>query len=438
MEGNRDEALRCLGLARAALSRGDSDRGRVFLAKAQRLYHTAQAAALLVELDKAEWKNRHWENQRAFHHHHYHTAHSGPDPANLNGTSAKSYPNCRTTGEISTERSYTAEQLYGVQRINGCRNMYEVLGVSRDVSDDDLKRAYRKLALKFHPDKNHAPGATEAFKAIGCAYSLLSSAEKRHLYDLRANEREQRMGAEDGAGGPGTAGRASHGANWGGRYAGSGRHSGRPRFNYDPDPDISPEELFNMFFGHAFQSARSQAYENNRPRQSARNPPSPNKRSLGDMTGVLQFLPLVLLIVVSVLGQFMVSRPTYSLAPNPSLGHTVHRRTQRLGVSYFVSDDAQIHTDKRTPAVAENDDDGDEAWGRGKAIPEAWRRLEQSVEDDYVGGLRSSCQRERQYKSELLYKAKVYRDERYLALAESMRTDSCDTLERLSQHFRGG
>uniref|UniRef100_S4RF41 DnaJ heat shock protein family (Hsp40) member B14 n=1 Tax=Petromyzon marinus TaxID=7757 RepID=S4RF41_PETMA len=372
MEGNRDEALRCLGLARAALSRGDSDRGRVFLAKAQRLYHTAQAAAVhLLSTDQNIFSKED-------------SPHSGPDPANLNGTSAKSYPNCRTTGEISTERSYTAEQLYGVQRINGCRNMYEVLGVSRDVSDDDLKRAYRKLALKFHPDKNHAPGATEAFKAIGCAYSLLSSAEKRHLYD-----------------------------NWGGRYAGSGRHSGRPRFNYDPDPDISPEELFNMFFGHAFQSARSQAYENNRPRQSARNPPSPNKRSLGDMTGVLQFLPLVLLIVVSVLGQFMVSRPTYSLAPNPSLGHTVHRRTQRLGVSYFVSDDAQIHTDK------------------------AWRRLEQSVEDDYVGGLRSSCQRERQYKSELLYKAKVYRDERYLALAESMRTDSCDTLERLSQHFRG-
>lgn len=52
------------------------------------------------------------------------------------------------------------------ERIKSCKDYYQILGVEKTASEEDLKKAYRKLALKFHPDKNHAPGATEAFKGI--------------------------------------------------------------------------------------------------------------------------------------------------------------------------------------------------------------------------------------------------------------------------------
>lgn len=55
--------------------------------------------------------------------------------------------------------------LFVVFRIKKCKNYYEVLAVRKDANVEELKKAYRKLALKFHPDKNHAPGATEAFKS---------------------------------------------------------------------------------------------------------------------------------------------------------------------------------------------------------------------------------------------------------------------------------
>jgi molecular chaperone DnaJ len=63
------------------------------------------------------------------------------------------------------------------------RDYYEVLNLSRNCSDDDIKKAYRRLALQYHPDRNQAPEATERFKEATEAYQVRSDAEKRSMYD---------------------------------------------------------------------------------------------------------------------------------------------------------------------------------------------------------------------------------------------------------------
>src|SRR5437588_3263835 len=64
------------------------------------------------------------------------------------------------------------------------RDYYEVLGISRGTSEEEIKRAYRKLAVKFHPDKNPEDShAEEKFKELGEAYDVLMDADKRAAYN---------------------------------------------------------------------------------------------------------------------------------------------------------------------------------------------------------------------------------------------------------------
>jgi molecular chaperone DnaJ len=78
------------------------------------------------------------------------------------------------------------------------RDYYEVLGVSKNASKDEIKNAYRKLAMQYHPDRNKAPDAEEKFKEISEAYAVLSDDQKRQQYDTLGHAGfDQRYTAED-------------------------------------------------------------------------------------------------------------------------------------------------------------------------------------------------------------------------------------------------
>ena len=63
------------------------------------------------------------------------------------------------------------------------KDYYKTLGISKGATDEDIKKAYRKQALKWHPDKNKSAAAEEKFKEIAEAYEVLSDPKKREIYD---------------------------------------------------------------------------------------------------------------------------------------------------------------------------------------------------------------------------------------------------------------
>ena len=90
------------------------------------------------------------------------------------------------------------------------RDYYEVLGINKDASDEDIKKAYRKLAMKWHPDRNpDSKDAEEKFKEAKEAYEILSEAEKRRAYDAYGHagvNPQMGMGGGPGGEGPGFGG----------------------------------------------------------------------------------------------------------------------------------------------------------------------------------------------------------------------------------------
>ena len=93
-----------------------------------------------------------------------------------------------------SQNSFTPDQKKAVKKLLRISNYYEILGLTKPFTPAELTQARNRLAREFHPDKNQAPGSTEAAKAINRAYDVLSDHQKREEYDeeLRESERKEK------------------------------------------------------------------------------------------------------------------------------------------------------------------------------------------------------------------------------------------------------
>uniref|UniRef100_A0A0N5AZG4 J domain-containing protein n=1 Tax=Syphacia muris TaxID=451379 RepID=A0A0N5AZG4_9BILA len=81
------------------------------------------------------------------------------------------------------------------------KDYYKVLGLSKNATEDEIKKAYRKMALKYHPDKNKEPGAEAKFKDVAEAYEILSDPKKKEIFDKYGEDGLKTGDAEAGPGG---------------------------------------------------------------------------------------------------------------------------------------------------------------------------------------------------------------------------------------------
>ena len=145
------------------------------------------------------------------------------------------------------------------------KSYYDVLGVSSDASSQELKKAFRKLSLETHPDKNPNKEAHERFKEINTAYETLGDESKRQQYDM-----QQKMGGNGGGGFPG----GFHGGFPGGFPSG---FPGGIRVHHGGHPEDIFQTFFSQMNGHG---PNIRVFHNGRPVHNPPRKPDPIRKNI--------------------------------------------------------------------------------------------------------------------------------------------------------------
>lgn len=414
MEVNKGEAERCRDMGATALRNGQYARAIKLLQKSLSLYPLPGVEALLEQAKrKAAAASDGGSNA------------SSTNPATSSSTASAARPTnppSRSSSNVSTGtngRSYTEAQVKMVEEVlkakeGGRGAHYRVLGVPTSATENDLKKAYRKRALKLHPDKNSAPHADEAFKAVGLAYATLSDAQKRTIYDRYGEEDPDNRGSRGGGGG---------GAHFQGQ-------------------DVSPEDIFNMFFGggmpgghvraggmpgfHVYSSGFGGGFGGPQFQRRARaqqQQQQQQQRQEPEAQGFRAFMQLVPFLIIMLLSFFnmgeQASNPGgnryFSLTQTAPFLNQLHTKlTPVKDIPYFVTDKflRTYHRDRYQLS-----------------------QVERMVEKSYHEYLKVECKKQRQYVGSLEKHAKKQKTpeerEKHMKRAQEFELGRCVELEEL-------
>ena len=215
------------------------------------------------------------------------------------------------------------------RKIIGKNNYYDILGIEKTADDIQIKKAYRKLAIKFHPDKNKAKNAEEAFKKVNQAFSVLSDKTKRKNYDMFGTEDAPGMSTMPNDFNPFDIFEQFFGDLGGSDFSGFGGRPGRTRVTFNnrtgsftvfssgfggnpffsgmnednDDEDFNPFD--ELFFGHRRHKEKNNENSNNRRSNKKRNNNNYNNR-MNNQLIMAQFFPLVFCILIYFILPWMI------------------------------------------------------------------------------------------------------------------------------------
>ncbi|KAK7303781.1 hypothetical protein RJT34_14698 [Clitoria ternatea] len=341
MEGNKDEALRCVRIAEEAIASGNKDRALKFIRIAQRLNSDLSLQPLLAMCDGLDSQS---------------ASPSHGTPAARGSVSVGE--NLRNNEGLNEERNYTLENVQLIREIKSKNDYYAILGLEKSCSVEEIRKAYRKLSLKVHPDKNKAPGSEDAFKKVSKAFKCLSEEGSRRQYD--------QTGLVDDF-------EYSH------QQQSSFRRRRRRTAGMGHDvfeEEFDPDEIFRAFFGHSDMFGRTHVYRT-RGGMGGNHQRHEFHAGTGGGHNIMMLIQLLPFLIILLLAYVPFSEPDYSLQRNYS--YQVPKTTEKHDVQFFVKSSKF-----------------DESYPLGSP---ARADIEDSVIKDYRNMLRRYCQVEMQRRS---------------------------------------